>query len=388
MSGLQSKHFSPVSREGNPRRLKFKFPSGLGRADRRNRFIDTRRGISLVEVMVAMLVALIGVFGVFVLIPFAVRQVEIGMNEEAAQTLARNGMSHFEAQGLHDVSRWARPDTITAGPPFYTAIAADAVVDEFFCIDPWGMSYRLLPTDDPQTFAPQAFLSFPYFIPAVATPFPTIPRLTLFDRTGQVFTKALARRLFSGHDDLVTQAPLDDFSGPSQNFFANDGGRQYSGRLTWQMFVARDADIDEYARFYGAVSLDRVAETQDRLFDITRPNFPLATVTNLFGGGDFELTEVNGTQTVESTLIRRGLWMMLIAQSGAGTVEDIAFYRVLESDLTSAPGALPRIYNVTLQGSDLTVQIGSTVKAVLLPSVIAVYERTLKFEPSSDWNAN
>ena len=212
--------------------------------------------------------------------------------------------------------------------------------------------------------------------------------MSLFDRTGQVLTKALARRLFSGHDDLVTEAPTDDFSGPSQNFFTPDGGRQYSGRLTWQMFVARDADFDEYARFYGAVSLASVAETQDRLFDVTRPNFPLAAATNLIGGGDIELTEVDGTQSLDSTLIRRGLWMMLIAQSNVGTIEDIAFYRVLESDLTSATGTSPRVYDITLQGSDLTVRVGSTVKAVLLPSVIAVYERTMKFDTSSDWNSN
>ena len=372
-----------------------------------------RRGISLIEVMVAMLVALIGVFGVFVLIAFAVRQVEIGMNEEAAQTLARNAMSDFEAQGFQDVviqpvtniefTRWGQPEVLALGDPFYSRIPKDAATDQFFCIDPWGWA-QFLPTTavDPFSVLPIEFREFPFFAasanaPPPASPFPTFPRITLFDRNSfdlnnpiidgvvnTVFSRALARRLYSGHDDLVTDAPTDDFSGPTQNFFSPNGGRQYAGRLTWQTFVKREADIDDYARYYAAVSLRRNHDKHDRVFEVTLPITP----TTLSGGGDLELTEINGTQTLDSTFIRRGLWMMLLSKS-VGGIEDVAFCRVLESDLKSNPTPPSRrVYDVTLQGSDLAVDAGSSVFAVLLPDVIAVYERTMKFETSSDWNAN
>jgi type II secretory pathway pseudopilin PulG len=359
-----------------------------------------RGGISLIEVLVAMLVALIGVFGVFVLIPFAVRQVEIGLNEEAAQTLARNAMNDFEAHGFQDVVtnagvdtlRWAIPD-YTAGVPFYNAEPKDATTDRFYCIDPWGLSQFLNPTDDPATLTP-AFQSFPFFQPSALPPTPPatlrIPRISLFDRTNTVFSRALARRLFSGHDDLTVEAPPDDFSGPTQVFFTTatgNGGRQYAGRLSCQMFVFRDSDIDDYARFFTAVSLARVANQQDRVFEITRPNFPLGAPANLFGGGDVQLTEFEGTEALDSTVIRRGLWMALLVTDSAGVPIDLAFHRVLESHI-SPGGPSPRQYDVTLQGSDVPVPAGSRVFAVLMPSVIAVYERTMKFETSSDWNVN
>jgi hypothetical protein len=369
-----------------------------------------RNGISLFEVLVAMLVALIGVFGVFALIAFAVRQTEIGMNEEAAVTMGRNGTSAFEAHGFQEVIlnpfgplgtpqrelRWAVPDLTTAGPAFYTAVPLDETSDQFYCIDPWGLSQFLQPGDDPAsppTPLPTGIGSFPFFNPLPAG-FPVMPRITLYDRSAisndNVLSRSLARRLFSGHDDLVLTEPVDDFSGPTQEFFLPDGGRQYSGRLSWQMFVARHENIDDYARFFAAVSLDRVADIQDRIFEVSQTGNPgtrLAGPTTLLGGGDVTLREVTGTQPLDSTLIRRGLWMMLIVHpSATPDIQEFAFYRVLESDLTTAPGTTPRDYQVTLQGSDLFVPTGSNVSAVLLPNVISVYERTMKFEPTSDWN--
>ncbi len=369
-------------------------PSAAGR--------QAPRGISLIEVLVSIIVALTGVFGVFVLIPFAVRQVEIGMNREAALTLARNGMSDFDARGFQEVVnqggidnlRWALPD-YTLGPPFYTAVAKDATLDEFFCIDPWGFSRHLLPADDPFNLTPPEFRNFPFFNPLPAT-FPRFPRINLFDRTNSVLSRGLSQRLFAGHDDLVTEPPTDDFSGPTQDFFSSTtgtSGRQYAGRLTWKMYVSRNSEIDDYARFYTAVSLARNSDTQDRIFDVSQSGALLTGPTTLFGGGDVELSEIDGSQVLESTVIRRGLWIMLLVHSG-GNIQEVAFFRVLESDLDStivfppSPPTYVRGFRVTLQGSDLDVPAGSTVSAVLMPSVIAVYERTMKFETSSDWNLN
>ncbi len=504
-----------------------------------------RRGISLIEVMVAMLVALIGVFGVFALIAFAVRQVQIGMNEDAAQTLGRNGMADFEAQGFMNPQRWAAPDvngirpasyllgdcpwlrpnadvaipmtqfspfapapanfvrinellpndtTFTYSPPgqpatlglevsdpdpnllppetatiyYRVAKIADnppgspslngtgedlsvtcslieginviatggphiltgqwleysfrvpfsAVADwanvqlqfntpgpaipipgsergcgiswaivgfnSVYCIDPWGWTHHGLlpgvldPSLDPTV--KQSFGVVPFTdVPAA---WPTFARLSLFDNTDHnlatifpdfwVFSKALARRVFSGHDDMVTDAPLDDFSGPTQQLFAPDGGRQYSGRLSWQMFVVRDSRNFGHSRFYAVASLARNPDSKDRLFSVGSPG-PYS------GGGDLILNEI--TVPPAQIAIRRGQWIMLIDGTFLPNekVNDIAFYRVLEADETGGT------HTVTLQGSDLTPEFGSSVYAVLLPDVIAVYERTLRFETSSSW---
>jgi type II secretory pathway pseudopilin PulG len=355
-----------------------------------------RNGISLIEVMVAMMVALIGVFGVLILIPFAVRQVEIGMNLEAAQTLARNAISDFDAQGLQDPARWAWPDTTTAGAPFYDPAnnpppslpppVPPARSRQVFCIDPWGWTLQgLLPGVDPEGLTTKLYIDTPYTNTARPTNWPVFPRLSLFDRgtsgTPDVLSLGLARRIFSAHGELLTQVPIDDLSGPTQLFFQPDGGRQYAGKLSWRMFVVQDHDAEGYARFYVAVSLHRVPETTDRVFEVNSPG-PYAA------GGDLELNEM--TTPPDSPGIRRGQWIMLVdgtadPPTGPGNkVNDIAFFRVLESDQDTVGGP----HYVTVQGSDFTPEAGSNVYAVLIPDVIAVYERTMKHEASSNWSAN
>lgn len=427
----------PKRREGTPqassgiysRRLENRAERADSAADRRGQPGGSlRRGISLTETMVAMMVALIGVFGVFVLIPFAVRQVEIGMNLEAAQTLARNGMSDFDAQGFQNTDRWALPDTTTMGAPFFVQpinppaapVLPATRSRQVFCIDPWGWTLNgLVPgvdPGDPGGSVRQIFIDCPYTNDPAPT-WPVFPRLSLFERSTptDVFTRGLARRMFSGHDDLIlshnrwdvgpdtawgvtaidddgngavddiseagwpgsddTRVPIGDISGPNQEFFPGMSGRQYDGRLTWQMFAVQDYSAEGYARFYAAVSLGRTPDTKDRVFSISSPG-PYSR------GGDFVLNELTTPPT--SPAIRRGQWMMLIdgTPAPANKVNDIAFYRVLESDLDAGT------HTVTLQGSDLTPEAGSSVFAVLLPDVIAVYERTMKYETSSNWNLN
>lgn len=359
-----------------------------------------RHGISLVEVMVSMIVALIGVFGVFVLIPFAVRQVEIAMNVEAAQTLARNGMSSFDTAGFQDTSRWAYPETDMLTAPFYQPVPTlpaytppGPPTRQVFCIDPWGWTlHGLVPGNDPGDAAlvRPAFARVPYVSGAWAWPI-FFPRLSLFDRgipgTPDVFTRGMARRMFSGHDDLITQAPTDDFSGPTQSFFQPFGGRQFAGRLTWRMFVVQDNRSEGYARFYAAVSLARNPDTTDRVFGYTaEPAASPPPPGPLTGGGDVILFE--RTLPPNPNTIRRGQWLMLVEGTPLPLatppfeVKDIAFYRVLEADFDGTN------HIITLQGNDYHAEAGSEVYFVLLPDVISVYERTMKYESSSNWNLN
>ena len=65
--------------------------------------IPLRSGITVIEVMAAMLVALIGVFGVLVLIPFSVQQAQIGLDQDAAGLLAQNAIEDMEIMGLTSV---------------------------------------------------------------------------------------------------------------------------------------------------------------------------------------------------------------------------------------------------------------------------------------------
>ena len=71
-----------------------------------NFFRRLRRGISIIEVMTAVVVAMIGVFGTLVLIPFAVKQAQSGLDLDDARNLAVNSRATFEVMGLNDPDRW------------------------------------------------------------------------------------------------------------------------------------------------------------------------------------------------------------------------------------------------------------------------------------------
>ena len=59
-----------------------------------------RHGLSVIEVLTSIVVALIGVFGVLAMIPFSVKQTQSGLDQDAATSMARNAVSRFEAGGF------------------------------------------------------------------------------------------------------------------------------------------------------------------------------------------------------------------------------------------------------------------------------------------------
>ena len=60
-----------------------------------------RNGVTIVEVLTSIVVAVIGVAGVLVLIPFAVRQASVGLDLEEATAMAENAMARFEIEGFN-----------------------------------------------------------------------------------------------------------------------------------------------------------------------------------------------------------------------------------------------------------------------------------------------
>ena len=65
-----------------------------------SKFQSVRHGISIIEVLTSTVVAMIGVFGVMILIPFAVKQAQTGLNQDAATVVARNAFAQFEIGGF------------------------------------------------------------------------------------------------------------------------------------------------------------------------------------------------------------------------------------------------------------------------------------------------
>lgn len=115
------------------------------------RSMHRKDGITVIEVLTSLVVATIGVFGVLVLIPFAVKQSQLGLDQDAARVLAENAIQDMQIYGFTRVGndgslqlRGARvdidPSTGNTVPPAYPVPAFNAVLPQ---PDPGGEISRL-----------------------------------------------------------------------------------------------------------------------------------------------------------------------------------------------------------------------------------------------------
>ena len=238
----------------------------------------------------------------------------------------------------------------------------------------------------------------PLFPAAVPTLLPYFPRITLLDTQNTVFSRGASLRMFACPDELVLTSPADDLLPPTPQYFLGGGGngqRQSLGSCSWQVVVVQpNGPLEgDQTRFYTIISSERDPNRQDRVFRIEMPNNTNDWGTIQYGGGDLTLNEIPGAVPAAENLIRRGAWLMIVQTDevmAAPTATDVRFLRVLESDFDPA---LPSRHILTLQGNDFflmrddpTTPTQSTMFAVLLPDVLAVYERTMRYETNSGWN--
>ena len=222
---------------------------------------SARSGLSIVEVLTSVVVAMIGVFGVMALIPFAVKQASIGLDSDAAVVTARNAISQMEITGMQVPQNWTLLDSAATFRP-YDPTTGDA--PGVFSLDPLGLSEIAVLEQGRDglsvPFEAEDFTAatFPFRLPDVNSSFPTqlhpdvfgaviedlaIPAATFNSPTG-VFDVELARRMCRAANDLVFNEPdsssaVGNLSGPIA-VFDNDGTnlrRQSQGRISWSAIV-------------------------------------------------------------------------------------------------------------------------------------------------------
>jgi len=366
-----------------------------------------RDGTTILEVIVTMLVATVGVFGVVALIPFAIRQAEIGLSREDAINAARNLQARMEASGYTDPNRWSdnRPTPTPLPSSPYRQVRV-------FCLDPIGATggSGVFPFSNIDiTTHPQTVGLFPKMIYAGNTTewLEGIPRFTLFDSTGTNtnISQALAKRMFGYDNDLLFETEQEKASPPAQQYFVDSTNanvkRMTEGNTSCLIFaVARGQNAmqsNEYT-FYTVVYRKRVPSVQsERVFTVV-DNSVNPLPNTLYGGGDIPVAEIT-TTTPDTPRLGRNDWVMMLnatppppADSSGNTfpgmIRSLQFYQVRE---TYEAGGNSR---VTLQGGDfkLTDPLDPAGVAHLptymihMPDVIAVYESTFRWESNSTWN--
>ncbi|MEQ1902825.1 MAG: hypothetical protein ABL888_01405 [Pirellulaceae bacterium] len=216
-----------------------------------------RNGLTVIEVLTAIIVALIGVAGVMVMIPFAVEQAKIGFDQETSYRMGANLANEFEIKGFANTDRW----TITGSPVrFRTA--------RNYVIDPIGVADRVatLPPGSGEGLFPFVSDTDSDGIPDVLEPLPLPPNFAadqsvFMERVNLASNIApnapldleLARHHMTWRDDLQVVEPSipspgyvsPDLAPPRQVFDkggSTDVRRQALGEMS-VMVVAVPADI-------------------------------------------------------------------------------------------------------------------------------------------------
>ena len=94
-----------VSKVNVPPHSKFLIPEATMKFSRQFKSLSRRSarrndGITVIEVLTSLVVATIGVFGVLVLIPFAVKQSQLGLDQDAAEVIGRNAIQDMQIYGF------------------------------------------------------------------------------------------------------------------------------------------------------------------------------------------------------------------------------------------------------------------------------------------------
>ncbi len=398
-----------------------------------------RDGISIIEVLTSMAVATIGVFGVMVMIPFAVQQSQIGLDNDAANTLGRNvieellvggtmrttrsmvigtdvdevlpGMVFDAGSGLfnYNLDRIGEtfagafnfPGVIHFDPIGYTA---DPGFTEF-TIDPGGDDIRILSANG--------------------------TRLNHIDINGNGMVDAGERlplpireasRLCRSRDEMFYETETDgveEIAPPQPLFDFGDGNevkRQFSGRISWSAFLVPEKSpvltTSPVSRFRSHTLVYR-----DRFIDpdpSKRVSFRTAVPFNPEQSArcyDYYITDMSGTgfipsvsqitfasNVIDTDELIRGDWVMLVNRIPEPTVAGIPVNGVVRAaddgyrtQIMFAKVNRVNENNVSVEGGSFdfvpsgTTGVGSGTPStetymVHLKDVVNVYERSMSVE--------
>jgi hypothetical protein len=318
-----------------------------------------RDGISIIEVLTSMAVATIGVFGVMVMIPFAVKQSQTGLDNDAANALGRNAGEEFQINGLLQTDRVS----IDGGVSFDEVLSRLTFVNTgtsgglFNCnLDRVGQAF---PATGPLEFNFPGVIHFdPIGFAGGLTEFEIDPlgepikilsatanRLTSLDLNGDgtidlpagvtgPYTTREASRLCRSADELFHEDDNDNEKelAPPQPLFDFDGAnqvkRQFSGRISWSTLLVPEKDpglswspISRY-RSHTIVYRDRFIDPTDAIIQKTsvpfNPDERASSyeyyLTNMSGSGfDPSVSQITfAANVIDTDALFRGDWVMLV----------------------------------------------------------------------------
>jgi prepilin-type N-terminal cleavage/methylation domain-containing protein len=320
---------------------------------------NMRRGLTLLEVLISMLIISVGILGLLALLPLAQNQAARGLASDRAAACGQNAVADFNARLMHDPATWCQPG---GGAAFVPAGA------QGFCIDPMFAARHGATT----------------FPDATVAGLTAMPRISLRSSlpSGAAMPQAMADYVFSAHDDLIFDPSGTVGVPPSQQLGAGGAVRQTTGQFSWMATMTQIQVGPGKQRAYQcciAVFNNRLWQRgEDRVGQIAAGDFYSGGIS----GGDVRVSFPAG---VDST-IKKGQWVVLTPQGGIPAYQ---WYRVVDTAADAdTSGAMER-REITLDGADWStdpqwVVAGAsrtgfaTPFVIIPPDVATVYTRTVE----------
>lgn len=356
-----------------------------------------RSGVSILEVLFAILISAIGLMGAIAVFPAAMLQAKRGMQADAAAIGGLAGIHSFDAQGMRQPARWLQ----FGGGRYSTVAVPDG--SRAYCIDPRFVAAN---QNDPNAN------NFPY------GPTNSIVQRVTLDSGIPVATNAAPRIMdvlqselnFRIEDDLAydrfrNSLNVVDETLHAASLFVRDGSnnalkRQSQGHLSWMATLAPKLERLPTGGGFEDRYVLSVVIFNDRPVELLASGSydPSEWALNVnmaapfgagIGGGDMRLIENTTSLSAEERLrrinLQRDQWIMLLSHTDI-TINNqqrvsplCRWYRIIDTD---EPVAATNSIDVTLSGADWE-NTGQQVYAVVCQGVVAVFEKTIKLEPRS-----
>jgi hypothetical protein len=315
-----------------------------------------RQGTSLLEVMFAMGVAIIGLLGVAALLPVAAHRMGRGLQADQIGAYGRAVVAEFDIRGMGQrrLFTWRNPNNGN----FERFNQPGA-----FCLDPVVVSE--LPAMNVFPSTPNSY---------------NIPRVTLrrFSNLANnpLIQATLIDGLFRFDDDLVFNRPIDRTL-PAVQLYSSDPvpsqpiKRQYNGRFTW-MATLSPSQTPTAPDLYTLSVVVFDGRDPDPANEVV---MPIELGTGL-GGGDVVFGQPISGHALVDVDLRPDDWVMLSPQT---TPRYVRWYRVASVDReVVGPGK-----HGYLRGADWDRTVDT--QATFIKGVVGVFEKTFRLEDSSLW---
>jgi type II secretory pathway pseudopilin PulG len=311
----------------------------------------SRRGITLLEVLVSLGVLSVGLLGVAALIPLGGLLMRDAVKSDRTGACGRAAIHDVKVRRLLDPTKWSTTPSTNV-----------------FVIDPLG-----------ETATPTALTG-----PLGGASGP-LQRINLAWAT----SSAIADSVFRWHDDLSYVRAKDYKPAPAPNgdrpvmVTAVGGVQQYIGEFSWFLTVAPASSPQGLYAVSVVVCDGRPLSAAGET--VTTAANPVTIQSGPIGYGGVTIS-ITGTAWPANWTLKANDWILLSSVDSSGNIIQATWYRVASVGYDATLGTNITLVGPDWQGGDVSSSPARTFTAVSVNRVTGVYTTTMQLDNDPIWS--